>query len=110
MTLTSPACPAGPEILRNAVAAIETMEGISKANVKLVMSPPWSPDRMTDAAQGRAGNLLKSTPGPHRILSVHIATVVLTECHIACIKGCMVATFRVVFYGHDSELMMTWCG
>ncbi len=55
MTLTSPACPAGPEILRNAVAAIETMEGISKANVKLVMSPPWSPDRMTDAARDELG-------------------------------------------------------
>ncbi len=55
MTLTSPACPAGPEILRNAVAAIETMEGITKANVKLVMSPPWSPDRMTDAARDELG-------------------------------------------------------
>jgi metal-sulfur cluster biosynthetic enzyme len=55
MTLTSPACPAGPEILRNAVAAIETLEGISKANVKLVMSPPWSPDRMTDAARDELG-------------------------------------------------------
>ena len=40
MTLTSPACPAGPEILRNAVAAIELLEGVAKANVKLVMSPP----------------------------------------------------------------------
>ena len=55
MTLTSPACPAGPEILRNAVAAIETMEGVSKANVKLVMSPPWTPDRMTDAARDELG-------------------------------------------------------
>jgi metal-sulfur cluster biosynthetic enzyme len=55
MTLTSPACPAGPEILRNAVAAIETLEGISKANVKLVMSPPWSPDRMSDAARDELG-------------------------------------------------------
>ena len=55
MTLTTPACPAGPEILRNAVSALEQLEGVSRANVKLVMSPPWSPDRMTDAAAG-AGN------------------------------------------------------
>jgi len=55
MTLTSPACPAGPEILRNAVAAIEILEGVTKANVKLVMSPPWSPDRMTDAARDELG-------------------------------------------------------
>jgi len=55
MTLTSPACPAGPEILRNAVAALETIEGVSKANVKLVMSPPWSPDRMSDEARDELG-------------------------------------------------------
>jgi metal-sulfur cluster biosynthetic enzyme len=55
MTLTSPACPAGPEILRNAVGALEALAGVSKANVKLVMSPPWSPDRMTDAARDELG-------------------------------------------------------
>lgn len=55
MTLTTPACPAGPEILRNAVTALEQIEGVSKANVKLVMSPPWSPDRMSDAARDELG-------------------------------------------------------
>jgi metal-sulfur cluster biosynthetic enzyme len=55
MTLTTPACPAGPEILRNAVAALEKVEGVSKANVKLVMSPPWSPDRMSDEARDELG-------------------------------------------------------
>jgi metal-sulfur cluster biosynthetic enzyme len=55
MTLTTPACPAGPEILRNAVTALEALEGVSKANVKLVMSPPWSPDRMSDDARDELG-------------------------------------------------------
>jgi metal-sulfur cluster biosynthetic enzyme len=55
MTLTTPACPAGPEILKNAVDALERMEGVTKANVKLVMSPPWSPDRMSDAARDELG-------------------------------------------------------
>jgi metal-sulfur cluster biosynthetic enzyme len=55
MTLTTPACPAGPEILRNAVTALESLDGVSKANVKLVMSPPWSPDRMSDAARDELG-------------------------------------------------------
>lgn len=55
MTLTSPACPAGPEMLRNAVAAIEKVPGVSKANVKLVLSPPWSPERMTDEARDELG-------------------------------------------------------
>lgn len=55
MTLTSPACPAGPEILRNAASALEALDGVSKANVKLVMSPPWSVDRMSDAARDELG-------------------------------------------------------
>jgi metal-sulfur cluster biosynthetic enzyme len=55
MTLTTPACPAGPEILRNAVSALEKLEGVEKANVKLVMNPPWSQDRMTDAARDELG-------------------------------------------------------
>jgi metal-sulfur cluster biosynthetic enzyme len=55
MTLTSPACPVGPELLRNAVMALEKVEGVTKANVKLVMYPPWSPDRMTDEARDELG-------------------------------------------------------
>jgi len=55
MTLTSPACPMGPEILRNAVAALEKVEGVAKADVKLVMSPPWTPDRMSDEARDELG-------------------------------------------------------
>lgn len=55
MTLTTPACPAGPEILRNAAAAIEGLEGVSKANVRLVMTPPWSMDKMSEAARDELG-------------------------------------------------------
>jgi metal-sulfur cluster biosynthetic enzyme len=55
MTLTSPSCPAGPQMLREAVAAIENLEGVGKANVRLVLNPPWSPDRMTDDARDALG-------------------------------------------------------
>jgi len=55
MTLTSPACPAGPEILRNTMSALEKVEGVTKADVRLVMSPPWSPERMSDAARDELG-------------------------------------------------------
>jgi metal-sulfur cluster biosynthetic enzyme len=55
MTLTTPACPAGPEILRNAVAALEKLDDVDKANVKLVMNPPWSQDRMSDEARDELG-------------------------------------------------------
>jgi metal-sulfur cluster biosynthetic enzyme len=55
MTLTSPACPAGPQILRDAVAAIEALPTVEKANVRLVMAPPWTPERMTDEARDELG-------------------------------------------------------
>lgn len=55
MTLTTPACPAGPQILREATAALEAIEGVAKANVRLVMSPPWGPERMSDAARDELG-------------------------------------------------------
>ena len=55
MTLTSPACPVGPQMLREAAAAVEKLDGVSKANVRLVMNPPWSQDRMTDAARDELG-------------------------------------------------------
>ena len=55
MTLTTPACPAGPEMLRNAATALEAVPGVAKANVRLVMSPPWSPEKMTDAARDELG-------------------------------------------------------
>ncbi len=55
MTLTSPACPAGPEIVYNATHAIEELDGIDKANVRLVLDPPWTPERMTDDAKDELG-------------------------------------------------------
>jgi len=55
MTLTSPACPAGPQIISQSRAAIERLGGIEEAAIKLVMSPPWSPERMTDEARDHLG-------------------------------------------------------
>lgn len=55
MTLTSPACPAGPQIIQQAKLALEKLEGVTEANIKLVMSPPWTPDRMTDEARDQLG-------------------------------------------------------
>ena len=55
MTLTSPACPAGPQIVQQSKLALEKVEGIKEAEIKLVLSPPWSPDRMTDEARDQLG-------------------------------------------------------
>lgn len=44
MTLTSPACPAGPEIMTDAERAVKAMPGVSEVAVNLVWTPFWSPD------------------------------------------------------------------
>lgn len=55
MTLTSPACPAGPQIISQAKMSLEKLPGIDIAEIKLTMSPPWTPDRMTDDARDQLG-------------------------------------------------------
>lgn len=55
MTLTSPACPAGPQIVQQAKMVLEKLPGIEEAQIKLTMSPPWTPDRMTDEARDQLG-------------------------------------------------------
>jgi metal-sulfur cluster biosynthetic enzyme len=55
MTLTSPACPAGPQIMQQAKMALEQLDDVDEAEIKLVMTPPWSPDRMTDDARDQLG-------------------------------------------------------
>ncbi|MCA8982264.1 MAG: DUF59 domain-containing protein [Planctomycetaceae bacterium] len=55
MTLTSPACPAGPQIVSEARSALEKMPGVHHAEIKLTMSPPWTPDMMTEDARDQLG-------------------------------------------------------
>jgi metal-sulfur cluster biosynthetic enzyme len=46
MTLTSPGCPVGPEMLSEAQAVLEKLEGVTKADVELVWEPYWTPEKM----------------------------------------------------------------
>lgn len=55
MTLTSPACPVGPQIVQQAKMALEQLDDVDEAKINLVMTPPWSPDRMTDDARDHLG-------------------------------------------------------
>ncbi|MFM8582440.1 MAG: iron-sulfur cluster assembly protein [Planctomycetaceae bacterium] len=55
MTLTSPACPAGPQLVQQSKQALERLPGIASAEIKLVLNPPWSPARMTDEARDKLG-------------------------------------------------------
>ncbi len=55
LTLTSPACPAGPQIVQQAKMALERLKDVDEAEIRLTLSPPWTPARMTDAARDQLG-------------------------------------------------------
>jgi metal-sulfur cluster biosynthetic enzyme len=46
MTLTSPGCPAGPEIMDAVDHAVRTHTGFEKVKVELVWEPKWDPREM----------------------------------------------------------------
>ncbi len=48
MTLTSMGCPVGPQMVAEAKAAVESLEEVDEAQVNLVFSPPWGPDKMRE--------------------------------------------------------------
>ena len=55
MTMTSPACPAGPQLIGQSKQVLGALEGVGEVEVRLVMTPPWSPDLMTEAARDQLG-------------------------------------------------------
>lgn len=46
VTLTSPGCPSGPEILSMAEQQLRALPGVDDVVMNLVWDPMWSPDRM----------------------------------------------------------------
>lgn len=57
MTLTAPACPVAGAIVEEVAEKTGRVEGVSTSHVELVWDPPWTPDRMTDAAKLELGML-----------------------------------------------------
>jgi metal-sulfur cluster biosynthetic enzyme len=55
MTLTSPMCPAGPQLVANSRQVIEEIDGVGDIDIKVVMDPPWGPDKMTEDARDQLG-------------------------------------------------------
>lgn len=51
MTMTSPMCPAGPQLVANSRDAVSKMDQVEEVDVKVVMDPPWTQDMMTDDAK-----------------------------------------------------------
>ena len=57
MTLTSPACPVAGSLPRQVEQAVRNVAGVSDAGVELVWDPPWTQERMSEAAQLELGIL-----------------------------------------------------
>ena len=55
MSLTSPGCPSGPELLGEAEQQVRTLPGAADVKVNLVWSPPWTPDRIEPRVRAYLG-------------------------------------------------------
>ena len=55
MTLTSPGCPAGPQIMNDVERVVKAMPGIGNLTVNLVWQPFWSPDRIEPRVRNYMG-------------------------------------------------------
>ena len=55
MTLTSPGCGMGPVLVEEIKDRVGEVPGVKSTDVEIVLDPPWSRDKMTDAAKLELG-------------------------------------------------------
>ncbi len=55
MSLTSPGCPSGPEIMGEAEQQLRSLPGVEDVVVNLVWSPPWTPERIEPRVRAYLG-------------------------------------------------------
>jgi metal-sulfur cluster biosynthetic enzyme len=54
-TLTSPGCPIGPQGSEQMEEYVGELEGVSKVYPKMVFTPPWTPEMMSEDAKFALG-------------------------------------------------------
>jgi len=57
MTLTAPACPVAGMLVEEVAQVVGDVDGVSKSHVSITWDPPWTMDRMTEAAKLELGLL-----------------------------------------------------
>ncbi len=55
MTLTSPMCPVAGSLPPEVERKVKNVPGVKSARVNVVWDPPWSPERMSEAARLQLG-------------------------------------------------------
>ncbi len=54
-TLTSPGCPIGPQVSEQIEEYVGELDGVSKVFPKMVFTPPWTPELMSEEAKFALG-------------------------------------------------------
>jgi metal-sulfur cluster biosynthetic enzyme len=54
-TLTTMGCPIGPMIEAQIKQLIEPIEGINEVDAEMVLTPPWTPEKMSEEAKAALG-------------------------------------------------------
>jgi metal-sulfur cluster biosynthetic enzyme len=54
-TLTSPGCPIGPQVSEQIEEFVSELDGVERVYPKMVFSPPWTPERMSEEAKFALG-------------------------------------------------------
>jgi metal-sulfur cluster biosynthetic enzyme len=55
MTLTSPGCPAGPQIMTDVERTLQGLPGVGDVEINLVWSPYWTPERIEPRVRAYMG-------------------------------------------------------
>lgn len=55
MSLTSPGCPSGPEIMTDAEQAVRAIPEVEQVTMNLVWTPPWTPERIEPRVRAYLG-------------------------------------------------------
>jgi metal-sulfur cluster biosynthetic enzyme len=54
-TLTTPACPIGPQVTEQIQEFVGELPGVETVNATMVFTPPWTPDKMSEDAKFALG-------------------------------------------------------
>ena len=54
-SLTTPACPIGPQVSEQIEEFVGDIEGVEKVSTNMVFTPPWTPERMSEDAKFALG-------------------------------------------------------
>ena len=54
-TLTTPACPIGPQVAEQMEEYVSELNGVDQVDPVMTFSPPWSPERMSEDAKFALG-------------------------------------------------------